>query len=78
VKRCTPKAAIRICVVAGDDAVAGDDLGCGIWSIAAAVLIRNRLVLHIRACGVPPREVTETFSDVNDLKMLPGMSIVWI
>jgi len=56
--------------------VVGCDIGWGIWSIAAAVLIRNRLVLHIRACGVPPREAVETFNEVNDLKMPPGMSIV--
>jgi hypothetical protein len=70
VKICTPNAAIRICVVAGDD------IGWCVWSIAPAVLIRKRLDLHIRACGVPPREAMETFNAVNDLKMLPGMSIV--
>jgi hypothetical protein len=56
--------------------VAVADIGWGVWSIAAAVLIRNRCDLYIRACGVRPRKSMETFNDVNDLKMSPGVSIV--
>jgi hypothetical protein len=56
--------------------VAGGDIDWGIWSIAPAVLIRNRLDLHTSGCGVRPRKSMETFNEVNDLKMPPGTSIV--
>jgi hypothetical protein len=56
--------------------VAGGDIDWGIWSIAPAVLIRNRLDLHACACGVRPRKSIETFNAVDDLKIPPQMSIV--
>jgi hypothetical protein len=48
----------------------------GLTGPFAGSAIRNRPDLHIRRCGVPPREQVEIFRPLNGLKSSPGTSIV--